>query len=320
VADVALGLAAAVAAALGILQQGGPKAVATSLRDRFEADLVLQSSDLNDRLFSLSGTGRVDHVQVAWDAARARPVVGNGAGTYEYFWYLLRPTPFDVRDAHSLYVEMLAEVGVVGLVLLVLALVLPAIGAVRARRSRFVPAAFGAYAAWAMHSALDWNWEVVGVTSTALLAGGACMLAAERRRGAPLRSVARVPVLAGAVLLSVAAVVSLVGNQALFAGRAAVRAEDWGSGRDHARRAEALLPWSIEPLIVLGDAEAGLGNRAGALGAYREAVAKDGENWVAWLRLAQVARGAERTAAYARVRALNPLEEDLPGEASASGS
>ena len=40
----------------------------------------------------------------------------------------------------------------------------------------------------------------------------------------------------------------------------------------------------------------------------------DPRNWVAWLRLAQVARGAERNAAYDRVRELNPLEEGLPGE------
>ena len=35
---------------------------------------------------------------------------------------------------------------------------------------------------------------------------------------------------------------------------------------------------------------------------------------VAWLRLAQVASGSERTHAYARVHELNPLEEALPGE------
>jgi hypothetical protein len=321
VLDVGLVLSAAITIALGMVSLGGPSAAASELRERFESGITVRDpNNLNERLFSISANGRVEHIQVAWDAARERPVVGNGAGTYEYFWYLLRPIRFDVRDAHSLYAEMLAEVGVVGLALLLLALALPVVGAIRARRSRVVPAAFGAFAAWAAHSAMDWHWEVVGVTCAALLAGGTCMLAAERRRRAPLPDAARVPLLVGASVLSVVAVVSLVGNQALFAARDAARGKDWAAARDDARRAKALLPWSFEPLIVRGDAEAGLGDRAAALGAYRSAVSMDSENWVAWLRLAQVARGAERAAAYARVRALNPLEEDLPGEASATGS
>ncbi|MDW8339782.1 MAG: tetratricopeptide repeat protein, partial [Thermoleophilia bacterium] len=127
-------------------------------------------------------------------------------------------------------------------------------------------------------------------------------------------------ILLGALALSVAAVVSLVGNQALFAARDARAREEWGAAVDHARRASALLPWSVEPLIVRGDAVARLGDRAAAIEAYRRAVARDPRNWVAWLRLAQVASGRERARAYARVRALNPLARDLPGEGRAAGS
>ena len=65
---------------------------------------------------------------------------------------------------------------------------------------------------------------------------------------------------------------------------------------------------------MLGDAAAGAGDRPGALRAYRDAVAKDPENWVTWLHLAQVASGSERATAYDRVRQLNPLEKGLPGE------
>jgi hypothetical protein len=60
-------------------------------------------------------------------------------------------------------------------------------------------------------------------------------------------------------------------------------------------------------------AAAGLGDRAEALGNYRDAVDADPRSWVAWLHVAQVARGAERTAAYWWVRELNPREEGLPG-------
>jgi tetratricopeptide (TPR) repeat protein len=115
------------------------------------------------------------------------------------------------------------------------------------------------------------------------------------------------------VLLSVAAVWSLVGNQALFAAREDVGRGDWSRARDDGRRAQLLLPWSFEPALVLGDAAAGFGDRDRALRDYREAVEEDPENWVAWLRIAQVARGEERRAAYARVRELNPREEGLAG-------
>jgi hypothetical protein len=46
---------------------------------------------------------------------------------------------------------------------------------------------------------------------------------------------------------------------------------------------------------------------------YRAAVDADPRNWIAWLHVAQVARGAERSDAYRRVRELNPREEGLPG-------
>jgi tetratricopeptide (TPR) repeat protein len=122
-----------------------------------------------------------------------------------------------------------------------------------------------------------------------------------------------VALVALASVLSLLAVWTLVGNQALFAGREALARKDWSDAQDDARRAQALLIWSAEPDLVRGDAEAGLGDREGALRAYREAVSTDPRNWVAWLRLAQVARGAESDAAYDRVRELNPREEGLPG-------
>ena len=207
-----------------------------------------------------------------------------------------------------------AEVGIVGLALLGTALLVLVIGAIHGRRTRFVAAGSGAFLAWAAASGFDWHWEMVGVTLTALLAGGAGLLASERRAPRPLADGVRLALIGATVALSIFGVVSLVGNQALFAGREALAREDWGEARDHARRARALLPWSFEPELVLGDAAAGVGDRSGALGAYRDAVADDPENWVAWLRLGQVARGSERATAYQRVRELNPLEEGLPGE------
>jgi hypothetical protein len=313
VAGVALCVLGAVAAL------GGPSESLSHLRRSFDTHPAGNNIDLNSRLFNVYGTGRGEIWKVAWHDFRDAPVVGEGAGTFEYSWYENRQSSRIVRDAHSLYLEAGGELGLVGLALLASMLLLPLAGAIRARRSRFVPCGLAAYTAWAAASAVDWHWEIAGLTLTALLAGSVGLLAVERGPVAALRGVPRAVALGAAVALSVAAVWSLVGNQALFAGQEALARKDWADAADDGRRARALLFWSYEPDLVVGDAEAGLGDREGALTSYRSAVARDPENWAAWLRLAQVESGAERLHAYARVHALNPEERNLPGEAAGSG-
>jgi O-antigen ligase len=310
--DVVLVGVALACVVVGLVLVGGPSAGISLLRDRFNAAPVA-TANLNDRLFNISGNGRSEQLRVAWDAAKQHPVIGNGSGTYEYVWYERRPDLLVVRDAHSLYLETLAELGVVGLGVLGAALLVLLVGGARARRTRFAASGTAALVAWAAAATFDWHWEVVGVTLTALLAGASALGASERRTPRPLGLRTRGVLVTILAVLSVAAVWSLVGNQALFAAREAVDRKDWSQARADGRRAHALLPWSYEPALVLGDAAAGLGDRDGALRDYREAVDKDPQNWVAWLRVAQVARGEERRAAYARVRELNPREQRLPG-------
>jgi hypothetical protein len=306
---IALAGVAAVAATITLIAVGG----LSGLQERFSSDTVA-TANLNDRLFSVSGSGRAEQLRVAWDAGRERPLVGYGSGSFEYLWYQRRPNLLVVRDGHSLYTETFAELGAIGLVILLATFATLGVGAIRARRQRFVASGLGVLVAWSAASAFDWHWEMVGVTMVALLAGSVGLLASDRRRARLIPERARIALVAASVVLSVGAVWSLVGNQALFASREALAREDWNDAGTHGRRARTLLFWSSEPEVVVGDAAAGSGDRRGALHAYRDAVATDPRSWVAWLHLAQVARGAERAAAYNRVRELNPLEEGLPGE------
>jgi O-antigen ligase len=312
--DLALALGAAAAVALALVAAGGPRTAVDELRERFEADPTAAGADLNERLFSVSGNGRAETIGVAWDVGREHPVAGAGSGTFEYSWYERRPSRQIVRDAHSLYAEVFDELGIVGLAMLLTALAVPVAAALRSRRARYVAPAAGAYLAWVAAAGLDWHWEMVGLTLTAFLAGAVALLAAERGRSRPLGDGARLALIGMGAAASFFAVWSLVGNQALFASRAAAERREWSEALEDGRRARSLLVWSHEPELAIGRAEAGRGDREAALRSYRAAVAQDSENWVAWLQLAQVSSGAERAAAYDRVRELNPREEGLPGE------
>jgi O-antigen ligase len=117
--------------------------------------------------------------RVALEDARTHVVVGSGAGTFDDFWYAHRPRALSVRDAHSLYVETLAELGPVGLLFLLAALLPPLAAAVAARSNPAAVAAAGGYATFLVHAGLDWDWEMPA-TTLAALACGAALLAAAR--------------------------------------------------------------------------------------------------------------------------------------------
>src|SRR5204863_6389860 len=72
----------------------------------------------------------------------------------------------------------LGELGVVGLVLVVGSLAVPLAAMARARPSPLVSGATGAYAAFLVHAAVDWDWEMPAVTLAAVTCAGAVLVAA----------------------------------------------------------------------------------------------------------------------------------------------
>ena len=68
-----------------------------------------------------------------------------------------------------------------GLALLLATLALPLAALPQARRLAFGPAAAGAFVAYLLHAAVDWDWEVPAVTLAALFCAAA-LLASHRRR------------------------------------------------------------------------------------------------------------------------------------------
>jgi hypothetical protein len=151
---------------------------------------------------------RATYYSVAWhDEYAAHPLLGTGAGTFALYW--ARSGHVASRggalDAHSLYLETLAELGPIGLALLLATLLYPLGAAIAGRRSPSVPAAASAYVAFLVHAGLDWDWELP-VVVVAGLCCGAAVVASTVPRGRPLRGAARAAVLVAALVLGAFAI------------------------------------------------------------------------------------------------------------------
>ena len=115
-----------------------------------------------------------------WTPKDNRPWIGIGPGTFEFWWARNGTYAGFIRDAHSLYLESLAELGIVGSCSSS-ASSSPCSASGRSARLRAPPeqrlvlaAATAGAAGFAMAAALDWVWE------TRRPAGG--LHAARRRR------------------------------------------------------------------------------------------------------------------------------------------
>jgi len=139
------------------------------------------------RLTTTRGT-RSDVYRVAIDGFEAHPLRGEGSGAFEYRWMRDREVTEKVRDAHSLYLETASELGLVGLCFL-----LVFIGSLvwAAVRSRLRPGGLGrsasaavaaACAVWAVHAAVDWDWQMTALTGTALMLGATLYPYGQQRR------------------------------------------------------------------------------------------------------------------------------------------
>jgi hypothetical protein len=127
-------------------------------------------------VYGSSTEPRASYYRVAWhDEYAAHPVLGSGAGTFALYW--ARSGHVAARggalDAHSLYLETLAELGPLGLALLAAFLLYPFRAALRDRRVPYVPVAASAYVAFLVHAGLDWDWELPVV----VVAGLSCAAA-----------------------------------------------------------------------------------------------------------------------------------------------
>ncbi|MBA3844056.1 MAG: tetratricopeptide repeat protein [Actinobacteria bacterium] len=285
---------------------GSPQQIARRTWSSFNAVTKPTGSNQANRLLQLSNNGRIVLWRTSWRAFKTKPLVGHGAGTS---WEILAANPKATSSTtyvHSAYLQTFTELGIVGFGLIVVLLAIPFGGLLLRRREPVAVIAGGAYAAWLAHMAIDWDWELSAVSAVGLLC--ALVLVCPRSslqtsghwpRG---RQVVAGSAFATLALLSLAPVVSAghvaAGQRALNSHLDVARAE--------ARSAESWSPWSSDAWILAGDAETRFGNFAGARAAYRKAITRDPESWLAWRALASVSRGPDRVRALGHMHRLHP--------------
>jgi O-antigen ligase/polysaccharide polymerase Wzy-like membrane protein len=315
---VAVGLILAPLAAVAafVIVVGNPATWIDRKLVQFQGGESAQLSRQATRFGFNTGTGRGDLWRIALDEGAANPLLGDGAGGYRYAYLLQRRTVgITVRDAHSVELETLSELGVPGLALLALAVGGAAAGVVRARRIGLPAASLGgaalaAGAYWLVHASIDWFWPYPAVTAPVIcLAGAAC--APALRTAAPTRRVAGRRALAAAtVLLALSAIPPFLSQRYVNAAFA-----EWRADRPQAYAdldaAGRWNPWSEDPLLAEGAIAREAGARRRAIDAFTAAVRKRPDDWAPHYYLASLYADSAPARARSELAAAFALD---PGE------
>jgi O-antigen ligase/polysaccharide polymerase Wzy-like membrane protein len=279
----------------------------------------------SSQILNTSGSGRYQFWQSAVDAYKTEKFHGIGPGTFEFWWAQHATfTGAFVRDAHSLYLETLAELGIVGF-LLVTGMVLAIIGIGTVRALRAPPdlrlglaAATAGCAAFAVAAGVDYMWEI-GVMPICFFILAAVAVDAARGRVAQARSrqLQRRREIGWWAGTMIAAIVALIVIYLPYKGATELRAseQDASQGRldsalSAARSAADAQPYAASPRLQEALILERQGKFDNAAAAAREATMKESTNWRTFFVLSRIeaerGRAKASLAAYRRARQLNP--------------
>ena len=321
----------------GLALAGALLAIAVAIGVGGRAWDQFSSSDLQfpaqpEQHFSqLSGAGRHDFYRVAIDAFEEKPLLGRGAGTYQFSWEQLRSIPVPVLDAHSLFLEAFSELGLVG-GLLVLGLVgfllwtgFAAWRGARGSQQELCAVLLAAAVAFTVGAAIDWFWEIAAVGAIFFLATGVLVAVrcsqltaargAANGQGESRRFGLAVAGLAIAWITALALIGPLLVDHEIKASQSAAAGGDIPSAVNHADTARSIEPWAASPYIQLGLLAEAQGDYTTASGRLSQAINREDRNWVLYYLRAKIEHEAGNTASaradQRRARQLNPLESCL---------
>ncbi len=271
------------------------------------------------RLLSISGSHRYQYWQAAISAFNTHPWKGIGPGNYQFYWAQHNTLSEYVVNAHSLYIESLAETGIIGLTLIggFVVFVLVA-GAARAllsspaRRLALATAVAG-FAGFAAAAAFDWVWQLGAVAMVGLLlaALGVSGLWDRERIGPGQRLLAiRLATVVTALVALWAIIVPLSTTVSVRSSQNAAAAGDYSSALRYANTAQQIEPSSSSPRLQRALLLELLGHYAAADQTVRQAIARgptDSEMWAIASRMAIESGHPRRALAdWRRARSLDP--------------
>jgi hypothetical protein len=283
-------------------------------REFTESQFIAYTPDNRQRLTQGSANGRLESWRIARDAFEREPATGTGAGTYQLEWQLVRSGPFNLIDAHSLYLETLGELGLPGMLLLAVALLTP-MGLALARLrgpERHAYAAFVAAGAMLLaHAAIDWDWEMPALFAWYLGCAGIVCAARRRRKPAPgpgrtTRLVAGL----GCLLLAVTPATVVLSQARLDDATRAFKVDDCTTTVDESLSSIGLLGIRPEPFELVGYCDLRAGQAQLAVRAMESARTRDPHDWqyAYGLAIAQAFDGQDPRRMAALARRLNPQE------------
>ena len=237
------------------------------------------------RQLSTGSNNRTKWWGEAWDAFAGQPIVGVGAGSFEYVHRKLRKNKIDVTEPHNLPLQFAAETGLVGLALFAGAMGAGLVGLWRRRDDAAALALGLALPTYLFHGLLDYDWDFLAVTAPVLFATGALLA-----YGRPERRVTAQPLWAVVAVLAATTLLLSLAAPRLAAKRvdeayAAIDRNDTEVAIDKAQEARSLNPLSIEPLFAEAAAEEARGRVERAQQLYVDAVEVQPLNARAWYEL-----------------------------------
>ena len=320
-----------IALAAALLVIGAAVAIGGRAWDQFSSPDVRVPSSPEEHLTQLYGSGRDEFWRVGVEAFGEKPLLGHGAGAYRFSWHLLRDNSVDNLDAHSLYLQAFAELGVVGglLVLAMMGMLLwtgfAACRGARGAERDLYAALLGAALAFAVCAAIDWFWLIAVMGAVFFLATGALVAARcaqlarlrvagnghEARRHYGLAIVG----LAVAWISALALVGPLLVDRKIEASNSAAAEGNLASAISNAETARSIEPWATSPYKQLGLLAEHEGDYASASKWLSEAIDREEDSWLLYYLRARVEYGAgDEAAALAdqrEARRLNPEEKCL---------
>jgi O-Antigen ligase len=243
---------------------------------------------VDTHLSSGNGSGRWQFWSAALDQFSDQPVTGGGAGSYEPWWAQHGDLDWFVRNAHSLWLETLGELGVIGFLLLAGAFVVALFaGARRLSGDRTTVAALLAVVVgFVAGSALDWVWQLPAVAALAMLAigllvGPATASATEARATdpPPVRFGTRAAIVLGAWAILCSQALLFLTTREVDASQKAAARGDLAGAVERARSAESIEPWAASPRLQLALVHEEAGDLPRARGEIAAAIERDSEDW-----------------------------------------